>query len=429
MAGFRVTIPLSRDLHQQQQQRRALPQQSQNMQLPITGADDEASPPPQHQPNSAGSDHAVPMSMLVKEKRGRGRPRKHTLVDNETSHALVPGLPSSFTVSQPSGSGGQTSPALAPGAPPFTVSRQPRGSAGQPLLALAPRAPPFTVSKPSGSAGQTSLALAPGAPLFTVSQPSGSGGETSLALVTGGPSFTVSHPSGSGGETALALVTGGPSFTVSPPSGTRGRVKKMRGRRGPPSSSANNVKLQALGSSGVGVGFTPHIFTILPGENVAAKIMELNMNGPCSVCVFSANGCISSVTVRNPTTSDGTVSYEGIFEILSLSGSYVPVEIDGYLFMTGGLSVSLSRLDNVVFGGRVVGSLVAAKNVQVVVGTFIQERHKDSDQHMGKIEFYTPTLPSEDPTQRLMVPRSHQFQSISNESSGGEEYESPWGYP
>lgn len=56
---------------------------------------------------------------------------------------------------------------------------------------------------------------------------------------------------------------------------------------------------------------------------------------------------------------------QGRFEILCLSGSYLPSNTGGTRGRTGGLSVSLSGADGRVLGGGVGGRLTAATPVQV----------------------------------------------------------------
>ena len=45
-------------------------------------------------------------------------------------------------------------------------------------------------------------------------------------------------------------------------------------------------------------------------QDVSAKIMSFSQNGPKSVCILSANGAISNVTLHQAATSGGTVTYE-----------------------------------------------------------------------------------------------------------------------
>lgn len=145
--------------------------------------------------------------------------------------------------------------------------------------------------------------------------------------------------------------------------------KKGRGR--PPGSGKK--QLDALGT--YGVGFTPHVITVNAGEDVAAKIMAFSQQGPRTVCILSANGAICNVTLRQPATSGGTVSYEGRFEIISLSGSLSMSDSNGNN-RTNVLSVSLAGTDGRVLGGGVAGVLLAATPVQVIVGSFIADGKK-----------------------------------------------------
>ncbi|GJM91542.1 hypothetical protein PR202_ga07922 [Eleusine coracana subsp. coracana] len=142
-------------------------------------------------------------------------------------------------------------------------------------------------------------------------------------------------------------------------------------RRGRPPGSGKKKQFEALGSWGI--AFTPHILTVKAGEDVASKIMTFSQQGPRTVCILSANGAISNVTLRQPATSGGLVTYEGRFEIISLSGSFLLAEDGDTRSRTGGLSVALAGSDGRVLGGCVAGMLLAATPVQVVVASFIAE--------------------------------------------------------
>lgn len=50
--------------------------------------------------------------------------------------------------------------------------------------------------------------------------------------------------------------------------------------------------------------------TCLILQDVSSKIMSFSQNGPRAVCILSANGAISNVTLRQAATSGGTVTYE-----------------------------------------------------------------------------------------------------------------------
>ncbi|GMI66852.1 AT-hook motif nuclear localized protein 9 [Hibiscus trionum] len=169
---------------------------------------------------------------------------------------------------------------------------------------------------------------------------------------------------------------GSVSLALTPASATHpGTITPIQKRgRGRPPGTGRKQQLSSLGellSGSAGMGFTPHVITIAIGEDIASKLMSFSQQGPREVCILSANGAVSTVTLRQPSSSGGTVTYEGRFEILCLSGSYLLTSNSGSRNRTGGLSVSLASPDGRVIGGGVGGMLIAASPVQVIVGSFI----------------------------------------------------------
>ncbi|KAI8549245.1 hypothetical protein RHMOL_Rhmol06G0011000 [Rhododendron molle] len=167
-----------------------------------------------------------------------------------------------------------------------------------------------------------------------------------------------------------------PTFSPSSHTPTPASPSSLKKGRGRPPGSSKKQQMEALGAAGV--GFTPHVITVKTGEDVSSKIMSFSQHGPRAVCILSANGAISNVTLRQAATSGGTATYEGRFEILSLSGSFLLTEVGGHRSRTGGLSVSLAGPDGRVLGGCVAGLLTAASPVQVIVGSFIADGRKES---------------------------------------------------
>ncbi|CAA7035088.1 unnamed protein product [Microthlaspi erraticum] len=120
----------------------------------------------------------------------------------------------------------------------------------------------------------------------------------------------------------------------------------------------------------VGANFTTHQFTVNAGEDVTMKVMPYSQ-GSRAICILSATGSISNVTLRQATTSGGTLTYEGRFEILSLSGSFMPTETGGTKGRSGGMSISLAGPNGKIIGGVLAGMLIAAGPVHVIMGSFI----------------------------------------------------------
>ncbi|KAL3498722.1 hypothetical protein ACH5RR_041454 [Cinchona calisaya] len=157
------------------------------------------------------------------------------------------------------------------------------------------------------------------------------------------------------------------------------------------------VEIEGLGewvSCSVGANFTPHIITVNAGEDVTMKVISFSQQGPRAICILSANGVISSVTLRQPDSSGGTLTYEGRFEILSLNGSFMPSETGGIRNRSGGMSVSLASPDGRVVGGGVAGLLVAASPVQIVIGSFLAGNQHEQKTKKQKHDHVTVTPPA-----------------------------------
>ncbi|KAF9660840.1 hypothetical protein SADUNF_Sadunf19G0005500 [Salix dunnii] len=109
-------------------------------------------------------------------------------------------------------------------------------------------------------------------------------------------------------------------------------------------------------------------------QDVGQKIIQFLQQSTREMCILSASGTVMNVSLRQPATSGGNIAYEGRFEIISLSGSYVRTDMGG---RAGGLSVCLSDSNGQIIGGGVGGPLKAAGPVQVIVGTFVLDNKKD----------------------------------------------------
>lgn len=91
-----------------------------------------------------------------------------------------------------------------------------------------------------------------------------------------------------------------------------------------------------------------------------------------SICILSANGTVSTATLRLSSHSGGfdNAVYQGHFEIVSLKGSYLLSDEAGSRNRTGGLSIVVSTPCGSIFGGSIGGPLIAANPVQVIAGSF-----------------------------------------------------------
>ncbi|KAL6341915.1 hypothetical protein AAG906_038160 [Vitis piasezkii] len=112
-----------------------------------------------------------------------------------------------------------------------------------------------------------------------------------------------------------------------------------------------------------------YILTVNIGEDVVNQILSFSKFGPQAICtILSATGIVSSVTISQPSHPGELESFEGRFEIISLSGSFTAGEMIGGPEDGGMLNILLGNSDGGVFGGGLAGSLIAASPIQLVCG-------------------------------------------------------------
>ncbi|GFP82273.1 hypothetical protein PHJA_000370500 [Phtheirospermum japonicum] len=114
-------------------------------------------------------------------------------------------------------------------------------------------------------------------------------------------------------------------------------------------SKIGTEKLDDWIECSTGSSFLPHVITVHTGEDVTTKIMEFARQGPRAVCIISGSGTVSN----------------GIFEILSFSGSFTPTETPDPKFgRTGMMTITLSGADGRVVGGLISGLTIAATPIK-----------------------------------------------------------------
>ncbi|KAK4746040.1 hypothetical protein SAY87_012352 [Trapa incisa] len=185
---------------------------------------------------------------------------------------------------------------------------------------------------------------------------------------------------GPDGKVALGLLPM-PGTDGSTPGSVTPLPSKPRGR---PPGSGRKQRLAAVGKwmhSSAGSAFAPHVIRVGEGEDVASKILSFSQQRPRAVCILSGCGTISLVSLKQYTSSGGTITFEGKFEILYLSGSYLVAEEGGPGSRNGGVSVSLLSPDGHVIGGS-VGMLIAAGPVEVVLCSFVYGSTKAKDKQI-----------------------------------------------
>ncbi len=141
--------------------------------------------------------------------------------------------------------------------------------------------------------------------------------------------------------------------------------RKPRGR---PPGSKNKPKPPIIITRDNGNAMRPHVLEVAGGCDVGESVASFARMRQRGVCVMSASGTVSNVTLRQPTTPGATVTFHGRFEIISLSGAFLPPPAPA---PTTGFTVSLAGAAGQVLGGNVVGTLTAAGPVVIVVASFL----------------------------------------------------------
>lgn len=146
--------------------------------------------------------------------------------------------------------------------------------------------------------------------------------------------------------------------------------RKPRGR---PPGSKNKPKPPVIITRENGNAMRPHILEVAGGCDVGDSVASFSRRRQRGVCVMGASGTVSNVTLRQPTTPGATVTFHGRFEIISLSGAFLPHPSPA---PTTGLTVSLAGAAGQVLGGSVVGTLMAAGPVLVIAASFVGQTYE-----------------------------------------------------
>jgi len=154
--------------------------------------------------------------------------------------------------------------------------------------------------------------------------------------------------------------------------------------RGRPPGSKNKPKPPIFVTRDSPNALRSHVMEIAGGTDVAESIAQYARRRQRGVCVLSGSGSVANVTLRQPAAPGAIVALHGRFEILSLTGTFLPGPSPPG---STGLTVYLAGGQGQVVGGSVVGSLVAAGPVMVIAATFSNATYErlplDEDDEVG----------------------------------------------
>lgn len=144
--------------------------------------------------------------------------------------------------------------------------------------------------------------------------------------------------------------------------GSSGR--RLRGR---PAGSKNKPKPPIVITKESPNALRSHVLEIGSGSDIVECIATFANRRHRGISVLSGSGIVTNVTLRQTATPSGVISLNGRFEIVSLSGAFLPSPSPPG---ATGLTVYLAGGQGQVVGGSVVGALVASGPVMVFAATF-----------------------------------------------------------
>ncbi|XP_037424858.1 AT-hook motif nuclear-localized protein 18-like [Triticum dicoccoides] len=139
----------------------------------------------------------------------------------------------------------------------------------------------------------------------------------------------------------------------------------MRRPRGRPAGSKNKPKPPVIITRDSASALRAHVLEVAAGCDVVDCVAAFARRRQVGVCVLSGTGAVANVSVRQPGGAVATLA--GCFDILSLSGSFLPPPAPP---SATGLTVYVSGGQGQVVGGTVAGALVASGPVVIMAASF-----------------------------------------------------------
>ncbi|XP_043695926.1 AT-hook motif nuclear-localized protein 23-like [Telopea speciosissima] len=137
--------------------------------------------------------------------------------------------------------------------------------------------------------------------------------------------------------------------------------------RGRPPGSKNKPKPPVIITRESANTLRAHILEVGNGCDVFDCVATYARRRQRGICILSGSGTVTNVSLRQPAAAGAIVTLHGRFEILSLSGSFLPPPAPPG---ATSLTIFLAGGQGQVVGGSVVGALIAAGPVIVIAASF-----------------------------------------------------------
>nr|XP_043626660.1 AT-hook motif nuclear-localized protein 22-like [Erigeron canadensis] len=163
-----------------------------------------------------------------------------------------------------------------------------------------------------------------------------------------------------GNRELASVVTGDGDHS----SGGGGGSRRPRGR---PAGSKNKPKPPIIITRDSANALRSHVMEVASGCDIQESISNFATRRQRGVCILSGSGTVTNVTLKQPAAPGAVVTLHGRFEILSLSGSFLPPPAPP---AASGLTIYLAGGQGQVVGGGVVGPLLSAGPVVIMAASF-----------------------------------------------------------
>ncbi|CAK9144851.1 unnamed protein product [Ilex paraguariensis] len=137
--------------------------------------------------------------------------------------------------------------------------------------------------------------------------------------------------------------------------------------RGRPAGSKNKPKPPVIITRESANTLRAHILEVSNGCDVFESVATYARKRQRGICVLSGSGTVTNVSLRQPAAAGSILTLHGRFEILSLSGSFLPPPAPPG---ATSLAIYLAGGQGQVVGGNVVGALIASGPVIVIAALF-----------------------------------------------------------
>ncbi|XP_071735969.1 AT-hook motif nuclear-localized protein 18-like [Rutidosis leptorrhynchoides] len=156
-----------------------------------------------------------------------------------------------------------------------------------------------------------------------------------------------------------SVITGGDGDQSS-----GGGSRRPRGR---PAGSKNKPKPPIIITRDSANALRSHVMEVANGCDIQESVSNFATRRQRGVCILSGSGTVTNVTLKQPSAPGGVVTLHGRFEILSLSGSFLPPPAPP---AASSLTIYLAGGQGQVVGGGVVGPLLASGPVVIMAASF-----------------------------------------------------------